>query len=278
MKPDHYAVLGVSPGASLSSIRAAFRAQARRAHPDHGGSHQRMIEVLEAWEVLSDLAARREYDRHRSSATRPAAPTRAAQAARRRAERHAEACPTDSSLLDAWLEEFEKELQADDEIEREVVQIRRPTGARLVFFVVVFVVLLLIAAIPVVLILADEKNHHEGRKLLRAFVGMGYLAVICIGSHLLSERFKSEFPTGDKVKTEPDSLGKKLTVIALGLAALAGIALFSKDDDRTFRASFWIVATCGVLLFKAIRSFVRVLLWRAFTRGNPPPPDVRSDE
>jgi hypothetical protein len=70
---DHYAVLGVLPGAEDIVIRAAYRALAQRYHPDrfHGvreRAHTRMSELNEAYAVLSDPHARKAYDHRRSAA------------------------------------------------------------------------------------------------------------------------------------------------------------------------------------------------------------------
>jgi len=60
----HYDVLGVSPTASTEEIRAQYRAEARRRHPDlPGGSAAAMAEVNAAWRVLSDPRRRSAYDR-----------------------------------------------------------------------------------------------------------------------------------------------------------------------------------------------------------------------
>ena len=77
---DHYAILQVDPRADPDVIKAAYRALARRYHPDRaGGSHERMIALNEAWAVLRDPVARAAYDRGRLSAqyregVAPAAP------------------------------------------------------------------------------------------------------------------------------------------------------------------------------------------------------------
>lgn len=69
-KDDHYAALGVAPSASPEEVRAAFRAAALRAHPDRASpaSSDEFVRVQMAWEVLSDPAARREYDAARAAA------------------------------------------------------------------------------------------------------------------------------------------------------------------------------------------------------------------
>jgi curved DNA-binding protein CbpA len=54
---DPYAVLGVQPGASREEAQAAYRAAAKRWHPDLAGSVEaqaRMAQVNAAWELLRD--------------------------------------------------------------------------------------------------------------------------------------------------------------------------------------------------------------------------------
>ena len=59
----HYDVLGVSPEAGWGELHGAYRAQARRLHPDAGaGDAAAMRELNEAWAVLRDPTAREEYD------------------------------------------------------------------------------------------------------------------------------------------------------------------------------------------------------------------------
>jgi hypothetical protein len=54
---DPYSVLGVRPGASREEVQAAYRAAAKRWHPDRAGSFEaqvRMAEVNAAFELLRD--------------------------------------------------------------------------------------------------------------------------------------------------------------------------------------------------------------------------------
>lgn len=60
---DLYSVLGIGPDADAQAVRAAYRKQARRAHPDAGGTAEAFHQVQSAWEVLGDEAARAAYDR-----------------------------------------------------------------------------------------------------------------------------------------------------------------------------------------------------------------------
>lgn len=64
--PDYYEILGVSPEASTDEIKKSFRTLALRHHPDKNRnsdeSKVRFMSIVEAYEVLSDDQARRNYD------------------------------------------------------------------------------------------------------------------------------------------------------------------------------------------------------------------------
>lgn len=59
---DHYAVLGVAACASVSEIKAAYRALVKRHHPDAGGDARWILALNAAWEELRDGDRRRRYD------------------------------------------------------------------------------------------------------------------------------------------------------------------------------------------------------------------------
>ncbi|MCA9859317.1 MAG: J domain-containing protein [Thermomicrobiales bacterium] len=65
---DYYEALGIDRSADESQIKAAFRKQARKHHPDvnpgDAGAEERFKEVNEAYEVLSDSDKRKLYDRY----------------------------------------------------------------------------------------------------------------------------------------------------------------------------------------------------------------------
>ena len=65
VKRDYYLILGVSRAVSDEDIKEAFRKLVKRYHPDIAGSRSRweFQEIIEAYEVLSDPARRRSYDR-----------------------------------------------------------------------------------------------------------------------------------------------------------------------------------------------------------------------
>ena len=62
---NYYVLLGVPQDADVDSIRSAFRALARRFHPDvgDGSSADRFREILTAYETLNDPTRRLRYDR-----------------------------------------------------------------------------------------------------------------------------------------------------------------------------------------------------------------------
>lgn len=66
---DFYAVLGVTKTASADEIKKAYRALARKFHPDANAgdpkAEEKFKEISEAHDVLSDDAKRREYDEMR---------------------------------------------------------------------------------------------------------------------------------------------------------------------------------------------------------------------
>jgi DnaJ-class molecular chaperone len=64
--PDYWQVLGLSPGADAAALKRAFRAQARRWHPDLNGNdpvaEERFKLVNEAYAVLSDPRRRHSWE------------------------------------------------------------------------------------------------------------------------------------------------------------------------------------------------------------------------
>jgi curved DNA-binding protein CbpA len=62
---NHYKLLGIQPGASTAEIKKAFRQKAKQLHPDIAGIQhsEEMRRLIKAYEALSDVEHRFEYDR-----------------------------------------------------------------------------------------------------------------------------------------------------------------------------------------------------------------------
>jgi len=69
---DHYSTLGVARHAAPEVIKAAYRALAKKYHPDSpGGTAERFRAINAAWQVLSDAKLREQYDLSTSSNATP---------------------------------------------------------------------------------------------------------------------------------------------------------------------------------------------------------------
>ncbi len=63
MAKSYFAILGISPDATLAEIRSAYRRLAKEFHPDHyTGSSKRFRDIQEAYSVLGNSRRRREYE------------------------------------------------------------------------------------------------------------------------------------------------------------------------------------------------------------------------
>lgn len=66
VRTDYYEILGVGASADASALKAAYRRQAMRFHPDHNQgdvqAEERFKLVVEAWQVLGDAESRADYD------------------------------------------------------------------------------------------------------------------------------------------------------------------------------------------------------------------------
>lgn len=86
---DYYAALGVPPEATATQIKKAYRLLAQRFHPDRVAraddaeqAIERMVEINEAFEVVSDKKKRASYDDLRKAPSKPAAPAEPGAASR----------------------------------------------------------------------------------------------------------------------------------------------------------------------------------------------------
>jgi DnaJ-class molecular chaperone len=70
-KKDLYKMLGLSHDADQREIRTAYRSLAKRYHPDagEGSSAERFRDVQNAYDILSDVERRRDYDRSNAAAS-----------------------------------------------------------------------------------------------------------------------------------------------------------------------------------------------------------------
>ncbi len=66
MMKDYYKILGIKRDADVDEIKKAFREKAKKYHPDAKGDKEdqdKLIEIQEAYEVLSDKKKREKYDK-----------------------------------------------------------------------------------------------------------------------------------------------------------------------------------------------------------------------
>ena len=77
---DYYKILQIDPDASLEVMNNAYRALVKQYHPDLYHSqrktmmNEKMREINEAYQVLSNATSRADYDRKRKSVSSDAAP------------------------------------------------------------------------------------------------------------------------------------------------------------------------------------------------------------
>jgi molecular chaperone DnaJ len=63
MAKSYFAILGISPNATVDEIRSAYRQLVKEFHPDHyAGGSSRFRDIQEAYSVLGNQRRRREYE------------------------------------------------------------------------------------------------------------------------------------------------------------------------------------------------------------------------
>ena len=105
MTLDYYEILGVPSDAGMQEIKNAYRRRAVECHPDRGGSHEKMLLINEAWQVLSDPYTRMHYDYARSNRADYKA-QRVAEEEKARARKRAQTYPRNWNDFAAWLDCF----------------------------------------------------------------------------------------------------------------------------------------------------------------------------
>jgi len=113
-KLNYYRVLEISPQATQTEIKSAYRRLAKKFHPDsqkETANHDRIIRINEAYEVLGDPQKRRGYDRTLS--TRPTVNRGASRTPSRRSRRTARSVDFD---FQRWLQQVYQPV--NDNIDR----------------------------------------------------------------------------------------------------------------------------------------------------------------
>lgn len=65
MAKSYFAILGISPNATVDEIRSAYRRLVKEFHPDHyAGGSERFRDIQEAYSVLANSRRRREYEKN----------------------------------------------------------------------------------------------------------------------------------------------------------------------------------------------------------------------
>jgi hypothetical protein len=106
---DYYAVLGISPDTDIDAIKTAYRRLAMQYHPDRGGSHEKMLQINEAFRVLINPTSRAEYDHWRANVNDPQA-RQAAEEAVHTAAAQAANYPPSSDQVDSWMDSVAKDF------------------------------------------------------------------------------------------------------------------------------------------------------------------------
>jgi hypothetical protein len=112
---DYYAILGLTPQATVEQIKSAYRHCSLTAHPDAGGSRDAFLRGNQAYEFLRDKQVRAAYDAARQPAATPAVIHHWQQAARRAAKSAAtvtEHFEHDLKGFDAWVYSMKKDFAA----------------------------------------------------------------------------------------------------------------------------------------------------------------------
>jgi curved DNA-binding protein CbpA len=101
-KKNYYEILGISINATQQAIQQAYRAKAMVSHPDRGGSHEAMLAINEAYEILINPEKRRHYDEARANENNHEAQQQA-RADTSQAQQQAAHYPREWADFETWL-------------------------------------------------------------------------------------------------------------------------------------------------------------------------------
>ena len=119
---NYYQTLEVEPKASFGQIKAAYRKKALQCHPDRGGSHVEMVQINEAWEILSSQTLRQQYDEMlRTGQSKP----EQFEAARNRSKNY----ERDWSKFDSWLSSIGKDFTSAEYGSKTFYGMKMPTAS-----------------------------------------------------------------------------------------------------------------------------------------------------
>lgn len=105
MNINYYSILQISPDADIETIRRAYRKLALKYHPDRGGTHEKMVQLNEAWEILSNPITRANYDASRLHAENTEY-VRKAETESKEARFKAEQYPRDWKEFETWMDKM----------------------------------------------------------------------------------------------------------------------------------------------------------------------------
>jgi len=99
MQPDYYQTLGIQADANPDAIKHAYWKRAMECHPDRGGSHEQMLLINEAFQILSKSETRARYDAARKGQT-----NQQTEADRDQARQNAANYPRHWASFQTWLD------------------------------------------------------------------------------------------------------------------------------------------------------------------------------
>ncbi|MGD0816224.1 MAG: J domain-containing protein [Verrucomicrobiota bacterium] len=106
---DYYQILGVEPDSDLNTIKKAYWKRAMECHPDRGGTHEQMLQINEAFQILSNPSARSHYDAIRTN-TASQQTRETSEADVHQARQQAQEYPHDWAGFETWWNAISKDI------------------------------------------------------------------------------------------------------------------------------------------------------------------------